>query len=391
MTALCGGGTSGPNPLSEAVVLVGSARLAQLLETSGVPWLVAAVPFLTLPPFILSSFCSADPPAMPTFTSAETNAILQVTIGADFFSGLTKLAALLANSVWTQECICTSGALTPPVYPTTPPAGTPIREPQITATACQVASGTATRTTSAGFTNLEQPSMAGLGGSSVTLTGQGAVAGIDSCTYGIRFMRTDNGLVLAGCGFTIAAADGSTTKSCTSAVPSGTDHVEVQLSAAGTTGHVLTFNWGISTYCGGDTPGAPPVACCVPDAGTQAILDAILAMVTLIQRQSVPFAYVTGAAHAGLTGNGAVAVHGLLGVRVDITTAPSRLGSAAGDPVALWDAGWINLGTADGFGQRVFITSNPLLKLGVSPAVTQVGYSIPGDVVVTITELVREP
>jgi len=51
-----------------------------------------------------------------------------------------------------------------------------------------------------------------------------------------------------------------------------------------------------------------------------------MAMVTLIQRQAAPFGYVPGAIHAGLTGTGVIAIQGLIGCKVDITTLPTQLG-----------------------------------------------------------------
>ena len=111
----------------------------------------------------------------------------------------------------------------------------------------------------------------------------------------------------------------------------------------------------------------------------------------LIQRQLAPFAYVHGTVHTGISGNGQLAVSGLLGVAVDVTTLPARAGRTSGDPDQLYDVGWINVGTADGFGPRQFISSNPFILRPVPGDMTLIGYSIPADVVVTITELVREP
>jgi hypothetical protein len=145
------------------------------------------------------------------------------------------------------------------------------------------------------------------------------------------------------------------------------------------------------SQAGQQGPFSPNVGCCPVDSAVYSILNAIMSQVTLIQRQLAPFSYVTGAAHTGLSGTGQFAVQGLLGLSVNITTTPARLGLTIGDPNTLWDAGWINVGTADGWGPRSFITSDPFILKPVSGDVTLVGYSIPSDVVVTITELVREP
>jgi hypothetical protein len=147
----------------------------------------------------------------------------------------------------------------------------------------------------------------------------------------------------------------------------------------------------VTFYCGGATPTSTSSPCCPPDPIATGYLQQILQAVTLIQRQAVPFAYISATAHPGLTGNGTIAVNGILGIRVDVTTLPARAGSEAGDPVAFWDIGWINLGTADGFSPRQFIASNPMLIQPILGDVTVIAYSIPADTTITITELVREP
>lgn len=131
--------------------------------------------------------------------------------------------------------------------------------------------------------------------------------------------------------------------------------------------------------------------CCPTDPQVTQALQAILQVVNLIQKQVSPFSYVIGSTHSGLSGNGQFAVDSILGLSVGITTVPARLGTEAGDPNQLFNAGWINVGTADGWGPRHFITSNPFILRPVSGDVTLVGYSIPADVTIEITELVHEP
>jgi len=115
-------------------------------------------------------------------------------------------------------------------------------------------------------------------------------------------------------------------------------------------------------------------------------------MVTLIQRQAAPFSYINGASHSGLSGQGHIDVQGLIGVSVNLTTTPGRIGSVDGDPDTLFDVGWINLGTGDGSGRRLFVSSDPWVYFPNSAAlITRVGYTFQPDVVATITELIREP
>jgi hypothetical protein len=114
-------------------------------------------------------------------------------------------------------------------------------------------------------------------------------------------------------------------------------------------------------------------------------------LVTLIQRQGVPFGYVTGAVHPGLTGNGSFDVADILGLVVDCTTIPPYLGADFGTPDEHLFLGRLNLGTLDGWQPRFVLVDQPQLMLAVSGAITVVGYSLAGGVVATITELRREP
>ncbi len=114
--------------------------------------------------------------------------------------------------------------------------------------------------------------------------------------------------------------------------------------------------------------------------------------VQLIQRQSVPFGYIVSTVHAGLSGDGTISVQGLIGLAISVTTLPSRAGVLAGDPNVYFSLGWVNVGTADGWFSRQELRHNPQVIFPEDMgAVTLVGYSIPADVTVSITELVREP
>jgi hypothetical protein len=117
-----------------------------------------------------------------------------------------------------------------------------------------------------------------------------------------------------------------------------------------------------------------------------------MAMVTLIQRQIVPFAYVTGTSHAGLTGTGSFGISGLLGVKVALTSDPTSLGVRAGTPAELFDRGFVTLGTPDGYPSDYRLEHNPTIILPPRcSAFTTLGYTLHPGVTATITELVREP
>lgn len=397
MTGICGGGTSGPKVGASAVVLVGSGTIATLLEQSGNPWLEFAAALLTLPELVLSTFCATDPPAMPTFTSAESSALLNVTFGADLTSGLAKFADLVRNLAWQQYCQCTSGALVVPP-PVAPPAGTPIYQapPPPSGQACftfKRQSPTAALQIAAGN------SIAFGGGSNsspivnvtairITATGTPSFGTGHQYAFNL-FGSTDGGVGTSIGSSQVFPLSGTNYYLVNNPVPNNRFFYANLVAAGGGTGTTDVLPIIFELFCGGALPGVQQ-PCCPPDAATQSSLDLILKMVTLTQRQLAPFSYIHGEVDAGLSGNGSIACFGILGVKVDITTAPSRLGQVLGDPVSIWEAGWINIGTPDGFGPRHFITSDPFVVMPVTAAATVIGYSIPDDVVVTITQLVME-
>jgi len=114
-------------------------------------------------------------------------------------------------------------------------------------------------------------------------------------------------------------------------------------------------------------------------------------MVTLIQRQSVPFAYVPGAVHTAISGAGAIAVSGLIGALIDVTTLPASYGSRGTSPAEHFDLGFLAWGTTDGYPSSVRLEHDPQLSLPARcSAFTELAYDLSPGVVVTITELHRE-
>jgi hypothetical protein len=121
-------------------------------------------------------------------------------------------------------------------------------------------------------------------------------------------------------------------------------------------------------------------------------LQELRELVTLIQRQEVPFGFVDGTPHPGLTGEGQLTVSGLLGIRVDLTTIPAYVGRIDGTPTVYFDVGYVALGTTTGFQRRDIIRHDPqFIWSGEAGLFTRVGYTFPPGVVATITELLREP
>jgi hypothetical protein len=113
--------------------------------------------------------------------------------------------------------------------------------------------------------------------------------------------------------------------------------------------------------------------------------------VTLIQRQSVPFAYVAGTLHSGLSGSGTIAVASVLGLAVHSTTIPGYLSSDMAPVASYFKLGEIALGTSNGYQARRIVTHEHHLFLDLDADMTIVAYLFEPGVVGDILELVREP
>lgn len=403
MTALCpGGGTSSPQPGHAAVVQYSTGLIASIFAAYDLVWLIPIIPLLSFGNQVLAAFCAVDPPAIPAFTLAEVNALLYVQLGGDYFSGLGKMTDLCLNLIWHDACKCDSGTATPPVPPT-PPAGTPITQPPVPGTVGPCRTNTLTNAFCFGSgsgTSAPWPYIDASNGASMAST-------LNQSVSAVRVIQKN--IVCTGAGATFNgfiswqdAALGTLRNDSFSTAPGATTVFDA-IPPLNATQFVIGYNQAgtgtsrmdgsvLERYCGGARPGAPQTACCPPDVSTQAYLDNILKLVTLIQRQSAPFAYVYGTNHVALTGHGSIAVAGLIGVSVDITTIPPSIGRADGTPIQYFDLGYVTLGTADGSETSRRLDHEGTLLIPPQAGVfTTIGYTLPPGVVVSIRELVREP
>lgn len=392
MTAQCGGGTSGPKAggVLDAALTVGN--VAGLFSLEAIPWLIPALALLDIGSFTLTSFCATDPPAMPAFTTGEINALLKVSLGADFASGLAKMPALIANVVWNNYCQCTSGALVPFVYPTQP-TGTGTYTPPVplVAVACRTLGPFPHTVTTGQIFNRGGPLLNDLPSSYVRVTTTTSVVTSPAppITYNHQFQDSSGANTIV--------------HSYTAPVPSVVTQIYIVPNDGITTSLQTKITAGAGAgstseqtlwevFCDGQFPSSVASPCCPPDPATQASLDLILNMVTLLQRQLAPFAYVVGTAHAGLSGTGTIAVNGLLGVKVEITTDPTSLGREGTTPPMLFDRGFLSWGVPDGYPSTERLARTPQVSMPARcSAYTSISYDLHPGVVVTITELKREP
>lgn len=392
MTAVCGGGTSAPKVAAAAVVDYSAGLLAAIFAAYDLAWLIPIIPFVGLAPLTLSTFCGSDPPAVPTFTSAETNAVLKLQFGPDFDSGLAKLKDLVLNVIWYDACHCTSGALVP-LTPPAMPVGTPVFQPPVppTNTPCD---SVPQRT----VTSFVGPSPGLLTSKPITYvvfrwtnTILGGAGGTYQVNLGQWFSQANPGPTLTFLAQTQYFISPGESQKQVVKVAAGTNFVRPDVTFSSGSG-TSTIQYSIDGYCGDAPPGAIETPCCPPDLATQASLDLILKMVTLIQRQSVPFAYLASTAHAGISGTGSIAIQGLLGVKVEVTTLPASLGVSGTSPAEHFDLGFITFGTTDGYPHSIRLEHQVQLMLPARCSVfTTLAYDLHPGVQVTITELLREP
>ena len=400
MTALCGGGTSGAKLGVDAIAAYTSGRLAQLAVLRGMSWTNPYLPLISLLPIAVSSFCASDPPSIPTFSSGDYDALAAGDLTENFFTAIGKIRDSLLNAIWQDLCECTSGTLTPPVYPA-PTSSTPVPQlPTSLAAPCRTVTQTAT------------VNFAFNAGSAVIQTAQDGISGDFSLLNktvslvrvhlkinhptgagptGTWFISWEN--AAGGVLQNILTALTPTTDMTLDFIPrSDADNFQVGISSGATgSGTYNTVGSTVERYCNGAQPGvAQP--CCPPDASTQAYLDQLLKMVTLIQRQAVPFGYIPSTSHTGLSGNGTIDISGLIGASVTVTTLPGSLGERGTSPVERFDLGWITFGTPDGYPTSYRLERDSQIMLPARcGAYTEIAYDLHPGVVVTIRELTREP
>jgi hypothetical protein len=407
VTALCGGGTSGPQPGVAEAIIYGAGAIATLLEKRGALWAAALAPLLGVLSYDAISLCSTDPPAIPSFTAADANAVLNLTDFNAFTVAVGKFKDMIANYLWNEICTCTSGPNPAPSPAVPAPPGLPNTTTVISGTGpslpCDDQIGPERSIgTYGGVTSQQIIPYNDFTGQLVGSPKVNIPAGATAITYAVTnrvFGPTPGRMTFAlqeenNQGFNTAntiinAFSGQTTTGQITPQPT-TAWWRLNVAWNGAAGTNLA-SAEVKVWCG-TPPNTTNTTCCPADQITLGLLTQILQMVTLVQRQAAPFAFISGTVHSGLSGIGQFSIQGLLGLAISVTTLPPRAGLVVGDPNTLFGLGWINIGTASGFMRRVFIDSQSFVVFPPDMgAMTLVGFSIPSDVVVSITELKREP
>lgn len=412
---ICSPGTSQPKPGYARLVLVTAGAVEGALIGEGISRAASSAisGMIAGQTYDLSNICASDPPPDPSLTVDDFLHALNWADPTNYFPALLRIRQWFLHWYWYQVCECV-GATTPsaptltvptdinqnPGLPSGPSTGPCWDVSQ----AFTLSAGSGNEI--AGVWNLGVFLMPGANTSG--MTGNGAYQhafpippGVTTChvkatstwssfynanlQFRLNFYNSSKALLAQNNLF-----NGSGTYDQDVAVPSGAAYWNLwQNTPAGSATDDLQVEF--SFFCNGQSPIGIDTPCCPPDPSLMALVQQILGLVTLTQRQLAPFAYIDGAVHTGLTGAGSITVQGLLGARVTLTTIPAGVGLESGDPNVVFEAGWINFGDASGFSSRRFITASPIQFFPEAAGqYTRIGYTFPPGAVATITEIVRE-
>lgn len=396
MTAICpSAGPSQAKPGLAGVVTLGSLALQSLAVNWKLKWAVPYIVGLGALQLNLGNICVTDPPADPGMTAADGLALLLPQFpGPAYFTAVSKLQQLMTRIAWYEFCQCAPGPT--PAAPTAPtaPVGMPDPNPPVTGVpndACVFAHDGVGLNSGGNPIQSSIVSVAGLNvtGVQVKITNV-LVSGVGWQSGTIYLQHRDAAAALIRQDAVGLSVPGTLLVTMP-APPSGTASMKLA-GGVGTTADSSNVQVSIDAFCNGAIPTGTVQPCCPPDLTLMGQVQQILQMVTLIQRQNVPFAYVSSTVHAGLTAYGTLAISGLLGVRVDVTAGLATLRAVGNLPPYYFGGGYITFGTADGYPSSYRVKHSPLLCMPARcSAYTALTYDLPPGVTITITELVREP
>jgi hypothetical protein len=420
VAAPCASGVALPIPGFSDGITASGEWLAGLIAAAGGIELVPLAFLVGAKFYNLADLCSAAQPAQPTFNQDDFKALLPDVYPLSTGATAVKVNQLVDRLVWEAACHCQDGTVVPPsVIPPVPGSGV-IAQPS--AQACHaggwtgnvpadattqtfanlvnvtnqvIGSGGAGVVINTGFGNYTMyPPLPGATSVAVTYTTSdtpqcvGTSVSVPMLHYSNTGTAVDGQLLLAGGGNGAFPNWQQTVQ-----IPAGIKYWAFSVGVQGNNCHPnpVPLTVKAQVFCGSAGPGVGSTPC-PPDPLTQALLQAILAMVTLIQRQQVPFAYVPGASHLALSGKGEISVQGLWGAKITPSNVPPGTGVDIGDPDTLWLDSWINWGNADGWSAREFLRSAPYISTpNFAGQYTKIGYSLEPQLTVDLVELVREP
>jgi hypothetical protein len=397
MTALCGGGASGPK-LGVAKQILYSAGGAEALALfSGAEWFSPWAALIGQIAYNVTENCATDPPGYPNLTLDDFAASINYVDPIAMFAAIAKIRQWVETFLWYTNCQCISGSTPANPVPQRPPD-----LPQVTQPSGQPCGQTqlVTEFDAPGvphiwgqINNLPNNPATGLLAIPPTLiyavvTHSSDVPTGPTYTWNLKVYNPNSSTLRTT--VTVTTSPG---QSKTLSVPVVAGDAFASLEGTVNSGTGLNQYGGqIFVYCNGQTPGNTNPACCPADPTLLSMLNQILGQVTLIQRYKVPFAYVPGAIHSGIAGTGTLTVpNGLIGLRLELTTNPPGLGEDAANPNVIFGGGWWSVETTDSVvDERRVRYRDQFWFPPFMSTVTRVGYSLPLGAIARITELGAE-
>ena len=407
MTAICpASGASQPKTTTPPVSWLASVALGAILRKFGLDKAAALAGFLDPITLVTSTFCAVDPPTLPTITDQDVFDLIGLNPFAKAAAGL-KFDALIAHYAWFELCECVASPqpapTSPPAWPTGAPTSVTVGVPIDACDGCGAsgltfAAGTNRNVNVCGQhpgsppgTTVIVPLPAGATSLRVRAARTAAGATHAFVSYNVQFWTQANGgSQISVTGNTINTT-GTQTAEWVFAVPPNALGITATLQG-GVNSQTDTADMFVDVFCGGQAPGGEVSPCCPPDENLQSLLTQILTQVNLLQRHVIPFATVDGSSHGPLTGEGSLAVQGLVGVRVSLSVTGSLVGQRDNNPDVLLAAGFVAIESAGGMLERRSLDAELIewLPRRMSDA-TSVSYFLTGGVTASITELEREP
>jgi hypothetical protein len=393
MTALCGGGASQAKLGVAAVVNYTAGLLASIFAAYDLAWLIPVIPLVGLPPLVLDNFCSTDPPAVPTFTEDEANALLNLQFGPTFDTAAEKFRDLVLNLLWYQSCECASGTPSPFVPPSQPAgaittyypsgqAGGPCQTFEVEDLVYQP--NTSLDRGQLRLLETGEPYVV-----RATLRTSVATAPGIFVEFQLKFENDAAGITSLYT-YALTLGPAQTVIRYFPIYPNSTD-VDVSIHALAGSGET-SAGATLELFCSGASPNTPGPSTGPNDVAGTAVLEQLLALVKAVQRNYAPFGYIRGVSHTGISGSGSIAVSRILGVDVAVTAVPAGKQELLGNPPYIKDLGWLSVSEADGMIQERRLAQHDFTWFPqLAPLATSVNYALQPGVVVTITELLPEP
>lgn len=416
--SICAPGTSQPIPGKATSFYLTGGALALLAQALELGWLAEVIAYVSGINFVLTDICNTDPPPDPGLTAADVACLFSFNPLCDTGAVITKVTQLIEHLAWYQWCECV-GTTTPsaPAAPGAPTGLVGVNPPSI------IASGPAVTCSdlkalslgpspATGFITTNDPlpginqSVTGAFGifkatpvnkptfAQLKITDHADGANSTANSYQWSAYDSSGGFISTFIQMNVGASPGvpQTFTSSLTAVPASTAYWRITVSPFGSGTPTNHFDIEAILECPTQSGGANTLGCCPPPADISSLVSDVKTLVTTIQRYLLPFAYINGATHSGLSGSGSFAVSRLLGVKIHLSTIPSSVGVETATPNRLFDAGWISCMDGNGVILETRVTAIDQVWIPrLFPEALTFGYSFAPGVNANVTELEAEP